>query len=103
MSSPFQIPLIASPQTLSISMAGVVYQLTVKWNVATGSWVLDIADNSGNPIISGIPIVTGEDLLSPFGYLNFGGKLIAQTDNDVDAVPTFENLGSSGNLFFVVG
>lgn len=64
--------------------------------------MLDISDFSNNPILTGIPIVTGSDLLEQFGYLKFGGKLIAQTDTDTLAVPNFNNLGSSGNLFFVV-
>ena len=82
-------------------MAGVVYNLTLKWNDAVQAWVMDIADSAGNNILSGIPLVTGEDLLAPFGYLNFGGQLIVQTDNSINDVPTFTNLGSSGNLFFV--
>lgn len=100
--TPFLIPLSPTPQTLSVALAGVTYQLTVRWNEQNQAWTLDIADNSGNPILSGIPLVTGEDLLAPFGYLNFGGQLIVQTSNDVDAVPTFQNLGSTGNLYFVV-
>lgn len=83
-------------------MAGVEYQLTVKWNDPNQSWMVDIADSNGNPIVSGIPLVTGKDLLAPYGYLNFGGQLIAQTTNNVDAVPTFVNLGSTGNLYFIV-
>lgn len=98
----FQIPLQPNPQILQVILAGVPYQLTVKWNDANQAWTLDIADVNRNPIISGIPIVTGRDLLAPYGYLNFGGQLIAQTTNDTDAVPTLANLGSTGNLYFVV-
>lgn len=98
----FQIPLQPNPQILQVTLAGTAYQFTVKWNDANQAWTLDIADSSGNPIISGIPIVTGQDLLAPYGYLNFGGQLIAQTTNDTDAVPTLANLGSTGNLYFVL-
>jgi hypothetical protein len=83
-------------------MGGVQYQLTVRWNNVNQAWTLDIADVNGNPILDGIPIVTGVDLLEQFGYLNFGGQLIAQTDNDANAVPTLANLGTGGNLYFVV-
>jgi hypothetical protein len=101
MSTPSQVPLIPSPQTLSISLAGTSYNVTVRWNDAIQAWVMDLATNAGDKILSGIPLVTGEDLLAPFGYLNLGGQLIVQTDNNIDAVPTFTNLGSSGNLFFL--
>lgn len=66
------------------------------------SWVLDISDVSNNPILQGIPLVTGGDLLEPFGYLNLGFQLIAQSDFDPSAPPTFDNLGTTGHLYVVV-
>lgn len=99
----YLIPLINQPQTLTITLAGVQYILKVVWNNVSQCWVMDIADSSGNNIATGIPLVTGADLAEQFGYLNFGGMFIAQTTNDTDAVPTFEDLGNTGNLYFVVG
>lgn len=98
----YEIPLQATPQTLSITLAGVQYNLTVKWNDQNASWVVDMADINNDPIVSGIPLVTGEDLLGQLGYLELGGSLYAQTDNDTNAVPTFDNLGTQGHLYFVV-
>jgi hypothetical protein len=46
-------------------------------------------------------LVTGADLLEQFGYLDLGGAFIVQTDHDIDAVPTFANLGTAGRLYFV--
>ena len=63
--------------------------------------MLDIADINGAAILSGLPIITGTDLLEQFGYLNFGGQLIAQTDFAVDLPPTYENLGQTGHLYWV--
>lgn len=102
MITPFLIPLQPNPQILLITLAGVQYQLTVKWNAQCQSWMIDIADSSANPILSGIPMVTGCDLLGQFAYLKFGGELVAQTNNGTDAVPTFTNLGGNGNLYFLV-
>lgn len=101
MSTPYLIPLQPTPQTLTISLSGVQYQLTVRWNETNQSWIIDIADSNGNPILSGIPMVTGADLLEQFEYLDIGGMLLAQTSSNTDAVPTFANLGSDGNLYFV--
>ena len=74
--------------------------MNVKWNTFASCWVLDVADIQKNPIVSGIPLVTGADLLGQFAYLNFGGKLIVVSDGDPFAVPTFDNLGTSGHLLF---
>lgn len=99
----FQFPLVNSQQTLQITLGSKLYSLRVYWNSNQfdNCWVLDIGDSSGNPIVTGIPLVTGTDLLAQYGYLNFGGQLIAQTSSDTDAVPTYVNLGADGNLFFV--
>lgn len=98
----FEIPLDPTPQTFTITLGGTEYRLTVKWNNVSACWVLDIASTLGETIIAGIPLVTGADLLEQYKYLGIKGQLIVQTDNSLDAVPTFDNLGINGHLYFVV-
>lgn len=76
-------------------------KLKLVWNTPANCWVMDMLDTEGNPILRGIPLVTGLDLLEQFGYMKLGGQLLVQTDNDPDAVPTFTNLGSEGHFFFL--
>jgi predicted Zn-dependent protease with MMP-like domain len=101
----FQIPLkVGTPQRFSITLGQVDYQLTLKHrDINEGGWVLDIADTSGTPILEGVPLVTGADLLAQYSHLGFGGRLWVQTLSDPDAVPTFENLGDDGLLYWVTG
>jgi hypothetical protein len=103
MPTAYLIPLQPTNQTLQVTLGGKQYTLTMRWNEMAEAWTLDIADAEGSPIVTGISVITGVDLLAPFAYLNFGGQLVAQTANDTTAVPTMQNLGSSGNLYFVVG
>jgi hypothetical protein len=98
----FLIPLQPTPQTLTVVLNGVEYVLRLQWNVFGNYWVLDLNDGLGNPLVLGVPIVTGADIMEQFQYLGLGGEFIVQTTNDVDAVPTFTNLGTSGNLYYVV-
>lgn len=100
--TPYEIPLSPTPQSFTIPLAGATYRLTVKWCAASASWTLDIADAADNAILSGIPLVTGADLLAQYGHLGIGGQLIVQTDTDPDAVPSFDDLGVTGHLYFVV-
>lgn len=103
MAQTFQIPLAPTPQRFGITLEGRELRLTTRFqNVAEGGWTLDIADNQDAPILSGIPLVTGADLLEQYRYLGFKGRLFVQTLNDPDAVPTFDNLGSEALLFWVV-
>jgi hypothetical protein len=99
----FNIPLkVGTPQTFQIALGGVPYQLTLRYrNVDQGGWTLDIDDDAGNAVLHGIPLVTGVNLLAQYGYLGLGGGLYVQTTSDPDAVPTFENLGDDGLLYWV--
>ena len=95
-----EISLTPVAQTFTITLAGTAYQMTLIWRNACG-WVLDIADISGNPIVRGIVLVTGCDLLGPYTDLDFGGQLFVQTDGGVDAPPTYTNLGIASHLYWL--
>ena len=101
-SNAYVIPLLPQNQELDISLAGVSYHLVVRWNKFSNAWVLDIQDSQQNPIVSGIPLVTGCDILEQYAYLGFGGSMVVQSTNDADIVPSYSTLGSTGNLFFVI-
>lgn len=99
--SVFEIPLIVSPQTLTVSLSGTIYNLTVRWSEIDQVWLLDIADQNDNVIVGGINLVTGGDLLAPYRYLGFVGSLIVQTDTDTLVPPTFNNLGATSHLYYL--
>lgn len=99
--TPFEIPLIASNQAFTTTLAGTDYGMKLKWNGAANCWMLDISDATGKALVSGIPLITGADLLEQYRYLGIPGQLFVQTDNDTDAVPTKANLGTNGHLYFV--
>lgn len=98
----YEIPLTSDAQTFAIQLAGVSYRITLRWiGGDQGGWIIDIADAQAVPILTGIPLVTGADLLAQFAYLNFGGSLVVQTDHAPDDVPTYANLGDTSHLYFV--
>lgn len=99
--TPYEIPLSAEPQTFLITLVGVTYRLTIRWCGAANCWVLDIADLQDVPILAGLPLVTGTDLLGPYEYIGIGGRLEVQSLGDINAPPTFDNLGQNGLLFFI--
>lgn len=100
--SVFEVPFKAQPQRFTITILGIEYNLTLTWNVPSQIWLLSIADSNSAELVSSIPLVAGADLLEQFAYLNFGGKLIAQTDHDINLPPSYTNLGSLGHVYFVV-
>ncbi|WP_431207513.1 phage baseplate plug family protein [Burkholderia cepacia] len=98
----YEIPLTPDPQTFTVTLSGVIYRLTVQYRAAGGTgWILDVADANGNPMVNGIPLVTGTDLLGQYAYLGFGGRLWVQGAASPDDVPTFDDLGVGSHLFWV--
>jgi hypothetical protein len=97
-----EIRLAARPQTVQVTLAGVVYTLQLYWNVFTDCWVIDIGDRSGNPLIRGIPLITGANLLAQFSYIGIPGQLLVISDQKPpDAVPGFTDLSVTGHLYYV--
>ena len=95
----FEIPLAPEPQRLAISLGGVDYVLKLRYNARLELWILDVADAEEHQLVSGIPLVTGVDLLGQYRHLGFKGALIAY-EKDSDGSPTFDTLGVTGGLVF---
>jgi hypothetical protein len=96
-----EIPLSPEPQALRIVLAEKTYGLLVRWNIEAKCWVLDLSDTDSVPLVLGIPLVTGVDLLGQYKHLSIGGSLVVQTDHNPDVVPTFDSLGVTGRLYFI--
>lgn len=101
MSTFVEIPLTPTSKTFQITLAGVAYAMAVTWRDPYG-WFLDIATVSGTKLVSGIPLVTGVDLLEPYPQYHFGGLLVVVSDGDPMAPPTLDNLGITSHLCFFV-
>lgn len=97
----FKIPVTATNQIFDIHLGGVHYSLEIRWNAENTTWVLDISDyNTNSPIVLGIPIVTGCDLLETYKYLGFQGALVAYVEGS-DESPDYSNFGEDGNIYFI--
>lgn len=99
----FVLPLLNLPQTFEISLAGVNYILTCRWNAAADAgWVIDLANSETSlPIVANVPLITGADCLAGLEYLGINGQLVVYTDGNELAVPTLANLGVESNLYFL--
>ncbi len=95
----YEIPLTPASQTFQTTIMGASYTLTVTWRQAAGLWFLDIADSSNNPLVNGVAMVTGVDLLGQYAFLNFVFKLYVISDVTPDALPTYDNLGIGSHLY----
>lgn len=96
----YTIPLKPEPQSFGITLAGKEYRLTVRWfDAPEAGWTLDIEEpDKAAPIVMGIPLVAGCDLLEQYEYLQFGGELWVEGE----LPPALDNLGSEVELVFIV-
>jgi hypothetical protein len=92
---------MAIPQKFSVALNGTAYQLTLHWCDPASCWIMDLADQSGNALISGVPLVTGLPLLQQYVYVGVPGDMFVQTDTNANEVPDFVGLGTTGHLYFV--
>ena len=95
MSNAYEIPLKPGNQTLNINLNGTIYNLTILWR---NGYFLDIYDINNNPLITGISLVTGCNLLGQHQYLGIVPELVIITDTTPDNVPTKLTLGVSSHL-----
>ena len=104
MPAAYEIPLYPQAQQFQIALNGVTYTLTLQWRSkdGLGGWVLDIGDIANNPLIRGIALVTGANLLAQYSYVGIGGALWVLTDGSPLAIPTYANLGTLAHLYFVI-
>lgn len=91
-------------RTLSTSLGDVAVYITTKWNSIASAWVIDIYDANNLPMIEGVMLVSGVDLLKPYTDLKalIGGlKVIELNPGDYE---TLDYLGSQVQLqWFPVG
>jgi hypothetical protein len=93
------IPLKPQPSVFRVFLNGINYQFTTRWNIPGNYWVLNIADQYGDKLICGIPLITGLNLIEQYQYIIQGGLWIISTEN-VYFDPTYTNLGITNNLYY---
>jgi hypothetical protein len=102
-----EVPLSPSTaQKIQVTLDNTVYVAVFTWNGVSGCWIMDLYQADGTtPVLRGTPLVTGADLLSQYAYLELGGSLVALTiavGHPPDEVPSFDDLGIDGHLYYVV-
>ncbi len=64
----------------------VFYGLKFRWNARDNHWYMDI-DQALTPILEGMKVVNGLDLLAQFGHMQVDGRLPPGTFEVFDTVP----------------
>jgi len=100
MSKPVEIAVQPRNQSMTVELAGETYRLRILWNTTLGRWHLDIDDAAGAPLVHGITLVTGSDLLAQHRHLGFPGSLYCGRDGAIEDAPGYGDFGTSSHLWF---
>lgn len=98
-----EIPLNAGPQRMTVQL-GPLFQRRLRLHYADvpeAGWLLDIGLVDGTPVLCGLPLLPGQDLLAQYAYLGLGGQLYVTSDANPDGPIAYEEAGSSMHLYFV--
>ncbi|PAV01788.1 hypothetical protein CBG25_14655 [Arsenophonus sp. ENCA] len=93
-----EIPLTPINQQFTIKLSDTVWQFSLIWRDSAG-WVLDILTVDNQPVIQGIPLVMGENLLAQYQHLISEGKLVFLSDEESDINAT--TLGTTVKLYWI--
>ena len=88
-----EIPLSPDNQQFRVLLGNTTYTLRIIWRDAAGR-VMDGMD-------SGVPLVTGVNLLEQYPQLGINGALLVGCDVGAPDEPTKTNLGTYSHLIFV--
>ncbi len=93
--------------SVDVTLSGVSFRLVFYWNnrdgsnnPAGGAWILSLNDSLDNPIVSGIKMVLGLNLLSPFALNAPEGSLFLVDLSGHDIDPGFNDLGNRVILIY---
>ena len=92
-----EIPLSPQSQIVTVNIGNTTYILDIIWRDPYG-YFMDINDKSNTPLVQGIPLVAGLDLLAQYQYLGIIGEWVILSDQIQNQDPTFSDLGVSVHL-----
>ncbi len=97
----FEIPLSSGAQKFSIRLGENTLQIRLVWREAEGGgWFIDLFDNEGLDLITGIPLRSGRNILEEHAHLGLGA-LTVSLDGETSRDPAYDEMGSKVQLYWM--
>jgi hypothetical protein len=87
--------------SMKIELELVIYTLSFGYNTRRGRWYMDISDQAGNDILTGVPILINIPLCDQ--YIVNGlppGRFIAIDQSGNNKIPGEDDLGNDVQIFY---
>lgn len=92
----YTIPLLTTNQKFNINLNGSSYKLQLIYRAS--KWFLDIFDAQNTPLICGLPLACGDNLLVQHQHI-ISGTLFVINDDEKE-IQRFSDLGKNITLFW---
>lgn len=92
----YEIPLLTGSQSFFTPLNGTTYKFRLIWRDPVG-WFLDIAKADETPLINGIAVVTGVNLIKQYQH-KLKGELWVYTDGLEN--PDYTSVGTTLKLYW---
>ena len=98
------LPVTSAPNqfmTVGLALNGgtVALSLQFSYNRVGGFWVMDVSDLQGNPLVTSIPLLTGDwpaaNIMAPFDYLQIGAWYVINQSGAIMDWPDSNTLGAA--------
>jgi hypothetical protein len=73
------------------------YRITIRWNINTENWYMDIDGLTNNVAIHGQAVLPGKDLLKKYAYAELG-QMFVYDNSDASENPNFDEIGGRFTL-----
>lgn len=93
----------ASYSEMPLTLRGVTYTFTMRYNPRSNGWTADWQDYSGTVLVAGMPIKNGRNLLQPYlktTKLPYGALFVLDTTGQ-NQDPALNSFQSTHQLVFV--
>ena len=102
MATIYEFPLRPEAQQIQIALADIEYTVRFGWcDAPGGGWFIDMTDIDGTPLLRGLALTAGENVLQQFAYLGIPGEIRVETDGSDLVEPSYDNLGANGKVLFI--
>lgn len=81
----FGIQTIEGPQIFRTSLSGESFIFRLWWNERGQSWHIDIFDEDETPLVLGIAMKPGVNMIEQYQYLGLKGSLFVAKKEDIGA------------------
>lgn len=90
---------------VQVELDGIFYGLKFRWNARDNHWYMDI-DQALTPILEGMKVVNGLDLLAQFGHMKVDDRIppgtfeVFDTDPSINRDPDTDTFGDTVLLLY---